>query len=336
MKRIIVTLLVALCSLFISIGLVDIEAFANDVTEINWDNNDDAMTTDNEVAETIVDDGVKSEDVFLALGADLSADQLQTVLSLMGLSGQNINDYNVVYITNADEKQYLGQYVDASVIGSKALSSVLVKKADEGHGVTVTTQNINYCTEGMYRNALLTAGVENADIMVVGPTPISGTAALIGALKAYEQMSGEQVTDKSLDTALDELITTGEIANEMGNSEDISELVAFIKAEIAGKELNTPEEIEETVRKAVADYGADLTEEEIQKIIEVMIKIKELGLDYNTLLDQAEDLYAKYGDKISLEDLQNLETGYLVKKTVGQFFTTVLDNIRKFFGRFFG
>jgi len=336
MKKYIVTILVAMIGSILSIVPVETMVYANDVTEINWDNNEETTSDTNETKETVTEKNVSSDNTFLALGADLSNEQLQTVLSLMGLTGQNISDYNIVYITNADEKQYLGQYVDASVIGSKALSSVLVRKAEKGHGVTVTTKNINYCTEGMYRNALLTAGVEDAEIMVVGPTPISGTAALIGALKAYEQMSGEQVTEKSLDTALDELITTGEIAEAVGDTEDISELVAFIKAEIAGKELNTSEEIEAAVRQAVKDYGADLSEDEIQKIIEVMVKIKELGIDYNTLLDQAEDLYAKYGDKISLDDIQNLDTGELVKKTVGQFFTTVLDSIKKIFGSFFG
>ena len=32
----------------------------------------------------------------------------------------------------------------------------MVTPAESGHGVMVTTQNINYCTTGMYRNALLT------------------------------------------------------------------------------------------------------------------------------------------------------------------------------------
>lgn len=277
---------------------------------------------------------------YLALGADLSQQQLATVLSLMGLAGQDLSGYNVVYITNAQEHQYLDQYVSPGVIGTKSLSSVLVRQAEAGHGVQVTTQNINYCTVGMYRNALLTAGVENADIMVVGPSPISGTAALIGALKAYEDMSGQTVTEASLDTALNELVTTGEIAEALGDSEQVSELIAFIKAEIAGKDLDTEEEIEEVVVQASTDYGVTLSEEEINQIVSLMMKIKDLGLDYNKLLDQAQDLYEKFGDKLSLSDLANGLSGEtkfeIIKASVGQFFTKIMDGITGFFKGLFG
>ena len=131
---------------------------------------------------------VTSNKTYLALGADLTASQRSTVLALMGIAEADLPNYDVVYVTNAEEHQRLDTYIASSVIGTKSLSSVVVRPADKGHGVTVTTKNINYCTDNMYRNALITAGVEDADIMVVGPSPISGTAALIGALKAYERM----------------------------------------------------------------------------------------------------------------------------------------------------
>ena len=318
-----------------------------DVTVIDWGNSSpatdttsqDNVTTGETVVQTPESNQNKSKP-YLALGADLNQQQLATVLTLMGLAGQDLSAYNIVYITNAQEHQYLDQYVSPSVIGTKSLSSVLVRQAEKGHGVQVTTQNINYCTVGMYRNALLTAGVEDADIMVVGPTPISGTAALIGALKAYEDMSGEKVTEASLDTALNELVTTGEIAEALGDSEQVSEMIAFIKAEIAGKDLNTREEIEEVVRQAVDDYGAVLTEDETKQIVDLMVKIKDLGLDYNTLLDQAQDLYEKFGDKLSLSDLANGISGEtkmeIIKESIGQFFTNVMDGITGFFKNLFG
>ena len=101
----------------------------------------------------------------IALGADLSAEQRATVLSLMDVTEADLANYQVVTITNDMEHQYLDAYMDASVIGSKSLSSVKITPAESGHGVLVTTKNINYCTTGMYRNALLTAGVSDADIL---------------------------------------------------------------------------------------------------------------------------------------------------------------------------
>ena len=117
-------------------------------------------------------------------------------------------------------------------------------------------------------------------------------------------------------------------------------MIAFIKAEIAGKELNTKEEIEEVVVQASTDYGVVLSEEEINQIVSLMLKIKDLGLDYNKLLDQAHDLYEKFGDKLDLSSLTNgisNETKLeIIKASVGQFFTKIMDGITGFFKGLFG
>lgn len=238
------------------------------------------------------------EGTIIALGADLTPEQRATVLSLMGVSEEELSSYTVITITNSDEHQYLDAYLDSSVIGTKALSSVMVTPAERGHGVMVTTQNINYCTTGMYRNALLTAGVEDADILVVGPTEISGTAALIGAIKAYEKASGETITDSTMDTALNELIATGEIASKSANSEEVEELIAFIKAKLAAGELETEDDIRKAIAEGEQRFGISLDASEIQQIVDFMMKIKKLGLDPNVLLDQAADLYDQFGDEL--------------------------------------
>ena len=125
----------------------------------------------------------------LALGADLSADQRATVLGLLGISESDLGDYDVISITNAEEHQYLDSYLSSSVIGTHALSSVLIRPADEGEGLNVTTCNISYCTIDMYTNALLTAGLQDANVYVAAPSNISGTSALIGAVKGYAEMN---------------------------------------------------------------------------------------------------------------------------------------------------
>lgn len=234
----------------------------------------------------------------IALGADLSADQRATVLSLMGVTEEDLVNYTVITITNADEHKYLDSYVDPAVIGTRALSSVMVTPAEAGHGVMVTTQNINYCTTGMYRNALLTAGVEDADIMVVGPTQISGTAGLIGAVKAYEQVSGEPISDETLDTAMNELVTTGELVTKSASDEEVEALIAYIKAKLAAGELETEDDIRKAIKEGEQKFGVSLDESEEQQIVDFMLKIKKLGLDPNVLLDQAADLYSKFGDEL--------------------------------------
>ena len=271
----------------------------------------------------------------IALGADLSAEQRATVLSLMDVTEADLANYQVVTITNDMEHQYLDAYMDASVIGSKSLSSVKITPAESGHGVLVTTKNINYCTTGMYRNALLTAGVSDADILVVGPTEISGTAALIGAIKGYEAMSGESVSDTTLDTAMNELITTGEIAMQDADSQDIEELIAFVKAKVAAGGLDSDDQIRSAIEEGEDKFGVTLTEDEIKQIIAIMQKINQLGLDPNVLVSQAEDLYSKFG-----KDLwKNLDTDAIAKEVAKSaasgFFAKIGDAIKGFFAGLF-
>ena len=48
----------------------------------------------------------------------------------------------VVKVTNKDEHKYLDDYLDSSVIGTHALSSVLIEKRDKGEGIDVTTRTL--------------------------------------------------------------------------------------------------------------------------------------------------------------------------------------------------
>lgn len=280
---------------------------------------------------------------YVALGSDLSAEQRKTVLSLMGLTEEKLEKCNVVYVTNQEERDYLGSYVDPALVGTRSLSSVLVRPTSTGSGVKVETKNVNFCTNTMYQNALITAGVTDADVLVVAPSPISGTAALIGALKAYSQISGEPVDEKALDTALDELVTTGEVKEALGDDEKASELISYIKAQIAANDLDTKEEIEAAVRKGNEELKANLTEEQIKQIVEVMVKIKAMGIDFDVLAEQADEIYAKYGEQIkagtfNIDDVdwKDLGIGKVVSNVVGNFITTVGNTVKSFFGGFFG
>ena len=102
------------------------------------------------------------------------------------------------------------------------------------------------------------------------------------------------------------------------------------------KKLDTREDIEAAVRKAVKEYQegkVELSEEEIQKIVGIMVKIKDLGLDYGTLLDEAAKLY-KAG-KLNTENVQELLTGEnkvaVAGAVVKSFFVGLANNIKDFF-----
>ena len=275
---------------------------------------------------------------YLALGADLTSEQKAAVLATMGISEADLSDYEIVTTTNKEEHDSLDKYIEPALIGTKSLSSVLVKPAESGHGGVVTTNNINFCTTNMYRNALITAGVTDADIMVAAPSPISGTAALIGALKAYEEMSGEEVSSEAIDTSLNELVTTGQIVDAVGDDKEAEELISYIKTVVATNDLNTREEIEAAIRKGMKDQNATLSEDEIAQIVDLMMKVKALGIDYKVLAEQADDIYAKYKDdikagtfdinKVNIEDLG-------LTKVIGNAITNTAKNIGNSIADFF-
>ena len=246
----------------------------------------------------------------LALGADLSADQRATVLSEMGITEAEAASYETVTITNDMEHQYLDDSLGSSVVGSHSLSSVLLIPQESGTGLSVETHNINYCTIAMYRNALLTAGVQDAKVIVAAPMPISGTAALIGAVKAYEAYSGITVSDAAINAATDELVLTGELSEEL-DSEQISDLIAYLKQQIAEKGLDDPEKLSELVNEASDKMDLKLTDEQVSRIVDLLLKLDNLDIDAGKLASQAKELYDKLdamGIKLDSEKVGNFVT----------------------------
>lgn len=238
----------------------------------------------------VLADGVP-ERPYLSLGADLSQKEKETVLELLGVEKDELDEYTVVTVTNKNEHEYLDNYLSASVIGTRALSSVLVEKTDKGDGIDVTTKNITYCTEGMYENALTTAGIEDADVIVAGPFNITGTAALVGAMHAYEDMTGDTISEESKDAATNELVVTSELAEELNDSEKAEQFLALIKEEILSADIKNEEDINEVIGNCEEKMQIELTEEQRQQIAELMEKINSLDLDLDVLKQQASDIY---------------------------------------------
>ncbi|MDD6057947.1 MAG: DUF1002 domain-containing protein [Clostridiales bacterium] len=282
--------------------------------------------------EVIVDENndeveIKKEDrPYLALGADLSEEQRRIVLSLMGIDSEKLADYDVVYVTNAEEHQYLDSYIAPSKIGSKSWSSVVIVKREKGNGLNISTKNISYCTVGMYKNALTTAGVTDADIIVAGPQNISGTAALVGILKAYQEMTGKPIDDAVVDAALNELVITGELIDSLEgfSSEEVEEFIAYIKSVIAQSDLSDEGSINQAIDDACEKYGVTLSESERQQIMDLLKKILSLGIDLDGLVDYAASLYDSFQNGGAFGS-----SGAI--KMAGEIFSKIFTAIREFF-----
>ena len=263
---------------------------------------------------------------YISFGADLRADEKAKVLELFGLTEADLEKCNVNAVTNAEEHQYLDAYITNDHIGSRALSSVAVMKAKKGSGITVTTKNINYCTTSMYENALATAGVKDANVVVVGPFDMSGTAALIGAVKAYSGMTGEAVDTDVIDGAINEMVVTGEIGDETGKTDEIAGMVAYLKDQVGGKNLSDSE-LADAIDQASEKFNVSLTQDQIDQLKELLKKLQGLDLNWNNIRDQAENLYGKLKD-MGLK----VDTSALTQQAQG-FFAKLIAFIKSLFNR---
>lgn len=285
------------------------------------------------LADAVIEDEDTKYDRYIAFGQDLSQKEKKAVLDGFGITKEDLDDYKIVEITNEEEHEYLGDYIDASVIGKRALSSVMIVKTEKDSGIAVTTQNISYCTSGMYCNALITAGLEDAKVTVVGPFEISGTSALVGAMKAYAEMTGDDISKSTMDTATNELVATAELADSIGDSKKAAELIAAVKEKIFADGITTKEDIKEAVEECSKALEIELSEQQVNDITNLMEKISKEDIDVDSLRAQAEEIYE--GLKEAGLDFSKVDTEGLVEK-VGSFFTDIFSAIGEFFTGLFG
>ena len=228
---------------------------------------------------------------YISLGADLTSDEKAKVLALFGVDEKDLDNYKVVYVTNQEEHQYLDSYISSSQIGNQAWSSVLITEGKKGSGINVTTKNVIYCTTGMYANALATAGVEDVNVVVAGPFNVSGTAALVGALKAYSEMTGETVDEDVVDAAVDEMVTTGSLEDGTdADNEKIEGMVAYLKEQIANSD-NKDKDLDQIINDAANKFEITLNEDQFNQLKSLLEKLGGLHIDLGSLKSQAQAAY---------------------------------------------
>ncbi len=268
-----------------------------------------------------------ASDTYVSMGADLTVEQRAKVLELMDLTEEDLAGMDVVQITNEKEHEMLGGYLPNSVIGSRALSCVRVDKK-KSDGIKVTTKNITYCTEGMYQNALITAGIENADVIVAGPTNISGTAGLVGAMEAYQEMTGKTISEENQDAAVNEIVATGDLADNLGSTENAENLMALVKQKVISADLSSDEDILKAIEDAAAQIGVTLSDAEKQQILSLMKKIGNLDIDVDALKQQASDIYDRLKDLgVDMSDLDK-DT---VVNAIAKFFQGIIEFFKGLF-----
>ena len=260
------------------------------------------------------------------IGADLTDDQIAAVYNAFGIKR---GDAIELRVTNGEERQWLQGYVDESLIGTRSISCVYVELLPEGSGMDVTTSNITWCTGEMYISALATAGITDARIIVAAPFEVSGTAALTGVYKAYEDMTGKKLDDLAKLVSTQELTITGELANEIGGMDSTS-IVNDLKLMLDETQKMTDDEIRAEIIDIAGRYNVSLTNTQIQQLIDLCRSLE--GLDADSLKARVEEVQ---GTLQKVSDAKTKVVGFVetVKKvvnSVSSFFDRIKDIIAKF------
>ena len=260
------------------------------------------------------------------IGADLSDEQVEAVYGMFGIRR---GDAIELKMTNAEERTYLEGYVDNSLIGTRSISCVYVELLPEGSGMSVTTSNINWCTGEMYISALATAGITDANIVVAAPFEVSGTAALSGVYKAYEDMTGKKLDDLAKLVSTQELTVTGELAAQIG-AMDSTAIVNELKLMLDVTQTMSDDEIRAEIREIASRYNVNLTNTQVEQLLTLCRSLE--GLDAESLKARVQEVQNTL-QKVS--DAKTKVVGFVqgVKKVVDSisgFFDKIKDIMARF------
>jgi uncharacterized protein YpuA (DUF1002 family) len=148
----------------------------------------------------------------VAFGEDLSEPQREAVAERFGSAAAPLPIESVSRAELLASLQAAGVSPDGS---ERAISSALVTCEPQGSGVHVHTDNITDIPAATYANALVTAGIADAAVIVAAPpaTPMTGETALVGVLRAYPHChGGEAIPANRLRLAYDQLRLTRALA----------------------------------------------------------------------------------------------------------------------------
>lgn len=254
----------------------------------------------------------------VTLGGDLTDSQKEDMLKYFGVNRQ---DADVIEVHIDEEKKYLSDVATDDQIGTKSISCAYVEPTTGG-GLNVSTNNISWVSSSMIKNALITAGIKNANVKAAAPFSVSGTAALTGILKGYENSSaGGKIDENKKKVANDELMTTGQLGDKIGKDKAAG-LINDIKTQVVKDKPKTQDGVRQIVQNVTNNYNVKLSPEDINNITALMNKINGLNLNFNDIKGQ-------------LNGVANQLSGALSNPETQGFFAKIIQAVKDFFSNLF-
>ena len=259
------------------------------------------------------------------IGADLDSDEIATVYKSFGIERGEVKELTV---TNADERKYLEGQVDESLIGTRSISCIYIEAQGSGEGLDVSVDNITWCTADMYMNAMVTAGITDANVKIVAPYKVSGTAALTGIYMAYEDITGKKLDEDAKLVGTKELTITAELADEIGSA-DSTAIVNELKLILDQTKDMTDDELREQIKQIAEKYEVTLNDSQIDQLISLCRSLEKL--DVSALKEKVEQVqqYIK-----NIADTKGSVEKFLSEPadTVTELVNKVIDFFKNLFG----
>lgn len=281
------------------------------------------------VASNSFADKIQSSDkAVITLGANLNSSQKKDILDYFGTDE---SFPNIIYINNKMERKYLTGVAPDEQIGHVTMSSSYVTPTNDG-GINVKTSNITWVTSSMIASTLLTAGVENANVVAAAPFPVSGTGALTGIIVAFEKSTGETLTEDKKKIANKELVTTGNLADEIGKDKATG-IINDSKKEVIKDKLKSDEDIEKAVKDIANQYNVTLSTGDINIVVNLLKDISAQNYSYSDIKNTLDNVSAlvrtnlkNNGENIDIDGLLSKAKEFLSSNKKAQEFFNQFDD----------
>jgi uncharacterized protein YpuA (DUF1002 family) len=163
---------------------------------------------------------------------------------------------------------------------------------------------------------------KNANVKASAPFNVSGTAALTGILKGFENSAnGGKIDENKKKAANDELVTTGELGDKIGKDKAAG-VMNDIKTQVVKDKPKTEAGVRKIVENVTNNYNLNLSTGDIDKITNVMNKINGLNLNFGDIKSQLGSVADQLKGTLSSEQTQG-------------FFAKIINAVKNFFSNLF-
>ncbi|MBU3145521.1 DUF1002 domain-containing protein [Clostridium sp. CF012] len=258
----------------------------------------------------------------VTIGYDLTNQQKEDMLKYFGVDR---NSASVVEVTASEEKKYLGGTVSRDQLGNKSISCSYIEPTTTG-GLVVNTSNVTWVNDSMIKNALITAGIENANVKVSAPFTVSGTAAMTGILKGFENSKdGKKLDESTKKTANEEVAVTGKLGEKIGQDKAAG-LINEVKSEVIKDKPKNEEGITKIVNNVTNNYNYNLSKDDVSGIVGLMTNVNKLNLDYSKVKGQLEGVASTMKNTLDSDKAKGWFAS--VCDSIGNFFKGISDSLK--------